>query len=93
MNTFTTELFSEGFSPFLQKQDIQHWIHNNRAQLFKLHLEKDGLTWRKLSVLLSEHLSTPIKTSDLVQTVNGEYMFTLNKRFSALNLKAKEYYE
>lgn len=93
MNTFTTDLFSEGFTRFSGAQNAQHWIHDNREQLFKLHLEKDGLTWRKLSILLSEHLSTSIKNSDLVQTVNAEYMFTLNKRFSALNLKAKEYYE
>jgi len=93
MNTYTKDIFSEGFSTFSGQHSVDHWIHDNRAQLFKLHLEKDGLTWRKLSILLSEHLSAPIKTSDLVQTVNGEYIFSLNKRFSALNLKAKENYE
>jgi hypothetical protein len=91
MNTFTKDIFSEGFSIFSGSKNAEHWIHDNRSQLFKLHLEKEGLTWRKLSILLSEHLSTPIKTSDLVQIVNGEYMFSLNKRFSALNLKAKDF--
>lgn len=81
MNNLLDELLKPN-----ENETLEYWLYKNRKAIFKIHLEKEGATWKKISQDVSDifNLTHTLRTSEFLHILNSEFLFNVNQRLTYL---------
>lgn len=67
-----------------KNETLEYWIYKNRKEIFRLHLERSDINWKKISQEVSEifNLPTILRTSEFIHLLNSDFLFGINSRLT-----------
>lgn len=79
-------LLEEGILKPSENETLEHWIYINRKSIFNIHLKRTDANWKRLTQDVSEIFNLPytLRTSQFIQILNSEFLFSVNQRLTYL---------